>query len=94
MYRLPYAMITRILLISFVISGCEISHIKKEELGKERITSAEAFPSTYTPISALPVLIKNTTLLTVTGEQINNASILLRDGRISAMGSAVEPIIS
>ena len=43
---------------------------------------AEPFPSTYAPHPSGPVLIENATILTGTGERIDNGSVLLNDGRI------------
>jgi imidazolonepropionase-like amidohydrolase len=48
-----------------------------------------AFPSTYQPIPSPPVLITNATLLTATGNRIANGSILLRDGKVVAVGASV-----
>jgi imidazolonepropionase-like amidohydrolase len=44
------------------------------------------FPSTYRPLASQPTLIRNATILTATGPRLENASILLRDGRIAAVG--------
>ncbi|MFY9823008.1 MAG: amidohydrolase [Thermoanaerobaculia bacterium] len=48
-----------------------------------------AFPSTYQPIPSQPVLITNATVLTATGDRIANGSILLRDGKVVAVGASV-----
>jgi len=54
--------------------------------------AAEPYPSTYAPLPSGPVLIVNATLLTGTGERIDNGSILLSNGRIEALGArAVRP---
>ena len=50
----------------------------------------DPFPSTYTPAAANPVLLKNATLLTGTGTQLDNTSILLVDGKISALGQEID----
>ena len=47
------------------------------------------YPSTYRRHTNPPVLIKNATIMTATGQTIANGSILLRDGRIVAVGAAV-----
>jgi len=44
------------------------------------------FPSTYAPRPAGPVLIRNATILTGDGRRIDGGSILLRDGRVAAIG--------
>ncbi len=43
---------------------------------------AEPYPSTYTRLPSSPVLIVNATILTGTGERIENGSLLIADGRI------------
>ena len=48
------------------------------------------YPSTYTRHPNPPVLILNATIMTATGQEIPNGSILLKDGRIVAVGAKVE----
>jgi len=45
-----------------------------------------AYASTYAPLSAEPVLITNATVLTGTGEQLENAAVLIEDGEIRSVG--------
>ncbi|MEL6869079.1 MAG: amidohydrolase [Pseudomonadota bacterium] len=47
---------------------------------------SDAFSSTYTPAASEPVLIRNATVLTGTGEQLANTDVLLLDGRIERVG--------
>src|SRR6266849_1798769 len=47
------------------------------------------YPSTYQRNLNPPVLIKNATIMTAAGQEIANGSILLRDGRIVAVGATV-----
>ncbi|TWI05931.1 imidazolonepropionase-like amidohydrolase [Luteimonas cucumeris] len=47
----------------------------------------DPYPSTYRPITAAPVLISGATILTGTGERLEGADVLLRGGRIEAIGS-------
>lgn len=49
-----------------------------------------AFPSTYKADEAAPVLIRGATVLTGTGEQMVNADILLKDGKIAAIGEGLK----
>ncbi|WP_224784863.1 amidohydrolase [Marinihelvus fidelis] len=51
----------------------------------------EAFPSTYEPLPSQPTLITNATILTGTGERLENASILLDGGTIAWVGSGDAP---
>ena len=45
-----------------------------------------AYASTYEPLASTPVLITNATILTAAGDRIDGGSVLLRDGRIAAVG--------
>ena len=49
------------------------------------------YPSTYHRHPNPPVLIRNATILTATGPELSGASILLKEGRIVAVGSDVTP---
>ncbi|AUL72613.1 amidohydrolase [Pseudoalteromonas sp. 13-15] len=44
------------------------------------------YPSTYTPISTTSTLITNATVLTGTGERLNDADVLLVDGKVQQVG--------
>ena len=46
----------------------------------------DPYPSTYQPIAAPPVLITGATVLTGTGQRLDGADVLMRDGRIVAVG--------
>jgi imidazolonepropionase-like amidohydrolase len=48
--------------------------------------AAEPFPSTYQVPASPPVLIQGATVLTGTGERLDNADVLIADGRITAVG--------
>jgi imidazolonepropionase-like amidohydrolase len=48
------------------------------------------FPSTYAPLPSTPVYIGNAVILTGTGARLDGAAILLRDGRIEAVGPDVQ----
>jgi imidazolonepropionase-like amidohydrolase len=50
------------------------------------------YASTYEPLPSGPVLITNATLLTGTGERIDNGSLLLQEGRIARVGGTDEII--
>jgi imidazolonepropionase-like amidohydrolase len=46
-----------------------------------------AYPSTYKPASAAPVVIRNATLLTGTGERLTGADLVIVEGRIQSVGA-------
>ena len=48
----------------------------------------DPYPSTYEPYTSQTVLITGATVLTGTGEQIDNGSVLLEGGKITAVGAA------
>jgi len=50
--------------------------------------SLDPYPSTYKPYSSEATLITGATILTGTGERIENGSILLTDGKIMSVGAA------
>ncbi|MBB3342170.1 amidohydrolase [Luteimonas sp. RC10] len=48
------------------------------------------YPSTYAPIAAAPVLISGATVLIGDGQRLDGADVLLRDGRVAAVGRHLE----
>ncbi|MEA2600080.1 MAG: hypothetical protein QOF89_1072 [Acidobacteriota bacterium] len=53
-------------------------------------TAQAPYPSTYQPLPSQPVLITNATILTAAGDRIGRGSILLRDGKVAAVGANVD----
>src|SRR3954470_15005912 len=49
-----------------------------------------AYATSYQPLPSQPVLITNATVLTATGERIERGSVLMRDGKIAAVGAALQ----
>ncbi len=47
------------------------------------------FPSTYKALASKPVLIRGATVLTGTDKEIANADVLLKDGKIAAVGTNI-----
>ena len=58
--------------------------------GTLSLPNADPFPSTYRPFAARPTLIRNVTLLTGAGPAVPNGAVLLRDGKIVAVGARVD----
>jgi len=52
---------------------------------------AEPYPSTYSPLPSGPTLINNATILTGTGERLDDASLLISDGKITFVGEGEVP---
>jgi len=59
--------------------------------GKDQAPASAAgpFPSTYAPLPSKPTLIRGATILTGTGARLATAAILLRDGKVVALGAEV-----
>src|SRR6266480_3435853 len=57
--------------------------------GGTSVPNANPFPSTYRPFPSRPTLIRNATIMTAAGPSIKNGSVLLRDGKIVAVGAAI-----
>jgi imidazolonepropionase-like amidohydrolase len=68
--------------------GCAMSHAAPADtLSALR----PQYPSTYTRHPGPPVLIRNATLLTGTGQELEHASVFFADGRIVAVGKDTTP---
>jgi len=52
--------------------------------------AANPYPSTYQRIGSAPVLIRNATVLTGTGERLDGADVLMRDGKIANVGKNID----
>jgi imidazolonepropionase-like amidohydrolase len=52
---------------------------------------AEAYASTYSPLPSQATLITNATILTGTGERLDDASLLMEDGKITFVGEGQAP---
>ena len=52
---------------------------------------AEAYPSTYSPLPSTATLITHATILTGTGDRLEDASLLLSDGKIAFVGNGDIP---
>ena len=57
--------------------------------GGTSLPNADPFPSTYQPFPRRTTLIRNATIMTAAGPSIPNGSVLLRDGKIAAVGTSV-----
>jgi imidazolonepropionase-like amidohydrolase len=57
--------------------------------GAVSLPNADPFPSTYAPVASRPTLIRNATIMTAAGPTVAGGSVLLRDGKIAAVGANV-----
>jgi imidazolonepropionase-like amidohydrolase len=60
--------------------------------GMDPAANADPFPSTYRPLPSVTTAITGATILTATGAQIDNGTIILSDGRIAAVGGPQTPV--
>jgi imidazolonepropionase-like amidohydrolase len=91
-------------LIVMVVGGCASAGAKPSSSGTAPQGTATTpstaqdttggigpqYVSTYQRHANPPVLIRNATIMTATGQEIQGGSILLRDGKIVAVGTTVE----
>ena len=54
------------------------------------VPNADPFPSTYVPFPSRTTVIRNVNILTAAGPLIRNGAILLRNGKIAAVGATVD----
>ncbi|SHF10508.1 amidohydrolase [Thermomonas hydrothermalis] len=73
-------------LLAVLLVGCASTPTSSQAPAKPYDFAADPYPSTYRPIASPPVLIEHATVLTGTGTRLDDADVLLRDGRIAAIG--------
>ncbi|KLJ02493.1 amidohydrolase [Luteimonas sp. FCS-9] len=76
-------------LAAALLGGCATT----ASSGSSAHTSASAqtpYASTYAPIAAAPVLISGATVLVGDGQRLDGADVLLREGRIAAVGRGLD----
>ncbi len=66
---------------AFLFAGCD---------SDDGDTAAAAFESRYAPLPSAAMLIKGATVLTGTGERLDEADVLVENGRISAVGKGLD----
>jgi len=78
---------SRQLLLGIIASSLLLAACSKD---KQDDGNTVAFPSTYKAISSEPVFIENATILLGNGDILNDANILLQNGKIKAVGKRVK----
>ena len=58
--------------------------------GAVALPNADPFPSTYVPYPGRTTVIRNVNILTAAGPLIRNGAILLRNGKVAAVGQSVD----
>jgi len=77
--------IVALLCASLLLSACGEKKVESEQRSLD-FARLDAFPSTYSVSQSRPVLIQGATLLTGTGEQMEKADLLLKEGKIAQIG--------
>lgn len=67
--------------------GCGRTDDTAEE---QKAEGPEAYASRYSPLPSDPVLLTGATILTATGERLRDADLLIRNGRIAAVGQDLQ----
>ena len=65
------------LIFSLILTSCDN--------GSEQIKSSP-YESTYQPLPSLPTLLRGATVLTGNGERFENTDLILKEGKIDAIG--------
>ena len=77
-----------------LLVGCATGQVKDDKGASTTTTRPswldDPYPSTYQRVPSPPVLITGATVLTGTGTRLDNADVLLQDGKIVAVGTGLE----
>ena len=75
---------------SWLCAGlCTINASSALPMGLDSLHDTNPFPSTYRPGPASFIAITNVSILTGRGDQIDNGTVILRDGKIAAIGKDI-----
>jgi imidazolonepropionase-like amidohydrolase len=72
--------------LSLSVTGC----FQSEQQDEQVIINKNPYPSTYQPLPQQTTLFINATVLTGTGQRLNNADVLVRDGKIQQVGEQIK----
>ena len=68
------------------LSACDARDRENGDAGEE---GPRPYASRYVPLPSEPLLLRGATVLTGTGERLDGADVLMRDGRIAAVGAGL-----
>src|SRR5882762_7761446 len=94
--RWPQALGT--LILAALVTACAATPAKPSKSDKtveptastQRAAPSELYPSTYRVPQNAPTLIRNATVLTGTGTRLDDADVLIVDGKIQAVGQNLQ----
>ena len=81
-------------LAAALLAGCASAPPPKPAKAEARPDlgfAADPYPSTYRRIASPPVLLQRATVLIGNGQRLDGADVLMRDGKIVAVGNGLEP---
>jgi imidazolonepropionase-like amidohydrolase len=76
--------------LAAIVSGCAAQPNKPAPHPVAPVSAAAFYPSTYKVPSSPPTLIRHATVLTGTGMRLENTDVLIVDGKIHAVGAALD----
>lgn len=74
-------------LAGFALCACATT----EALNEDKPDPKNPFPSTYRALPATPMALIGATILTGTGERIENGTVLLKDGKVESVAAGTAP---
>ena len=80
-------------LAAVLLAGCATTPATKPATGAAKPDlgfAADPYPSTYARVIGPAVLLQHATVLTGTGTRLDDADLLMRDGKIVAIGNAID----
>ena len=75
--------------IALLIAGCATQPSAPDAASVVAAAAANPYPSTYQPQAAPPTLFRGATVLTGTGQRLDDSDVLLVDGRIESIGRSL-----
>ncbi len=78
------------LVAALAMLSMSAANARKSETPASPPPASDPYPSTYQRIGSAPVLIRNATVLTGSGERLDNSDVLMRDGKIVGVGKNLE----
>src|SRR5689334_12347014 len=85
---MAHRLVSVAMLVPLLCAGCAVS--QKTVATPAAAAAPVAYPSTYKALPSRTTVIRNATILTAAGPVIRNGSLLLRDGKVAAVGATVD----
>jgi imidazolonepropionase-like amidohydrolase len=82
--------ITMLAIACLAVAACDEGRDVDGSKDESTADSPTPYASTYTPLPSGPTLLAGATILTGTGERLDSADVLIRDGKIAAVGTNLD----